>query len=75
MEALHRLRHLTARLDNLVVCLGCGLVPPPGVLECLYLRRRLRAVLLGVEDVVVGVRVEGRIEVDEVDRLILDVAP
>ena len=46
----------------------------PSVLERLNLRVGLRAVLLGEQDVVVGVGVERRVEVDQVDRLILDVA-
>src|SRR5690606_16655771 len=46
----------------------------PRVLERLDLGGGLGAVLLGEEDVVVLVGLEGRIEIDEVDGLVLDVA-
>ena len=52
--------------------LGGSRIPLPSVLEHLDLRRRLRPVLLE-EDVVVLAAVEGRIEVDEIDGLVLDV--
>ena len=45
----------------------------PGILERLDLRGGLRSVLLSKEDVVRRVRVEGRIEIDEIHRLVWDV--
>jgi hypothetical protein len=74
-ERLHRLRGLPARLcDFLEGTCGFG-VPLPGILERLDLRRSLRAVTLGEQDVVAGVGIERRIEVDEIDALIGDVSP
>jgi hypothetical protein len=49
-------------------------VPLPGVFEGVNLGAGLRAVFFGEEDVVVLPRVEGRVEIDEVDGLVLDVA-
>ena len=49
-------------------------VPLPGVLEGVNLGAGLGAVLLGEEDVVVLAGVEGRVEIDEVHRLVLNVA-
>jgi hypothetical protein len=58
-----------------LLVIGRGrLIPRPRVLEGVNLRRRLGTVL-GEQDVVAGVRVEGRIEVDEIDALVLDVPP
>ena len=50
------------------------MVPLPGVLEGADLGGGAGAVLFGEEDVVVLAAVEGRVEVDEVDGLVLDVA-
>ena len=61
--------------DVFLICSGRPFVPSPGVLERLDLRRRLRPVAFGEQHVVVGVRVERRIEVDEIDRLVGDVPP
>jgi hypothetical protein len=71
-KARIRLRHLTSRLDRFLERRRCNLVPAPGVLERLDLRRRPRAVFCE-QDVVVLVRLERRIEVDEIDGLVLDV--
>ena len=49
-------------------------VPGPGVLEGLDLGVGLGAVFFGDEDVVVGVGIEGRIEIDQIDGFIFDVA-
>ena len=57
----------------LVISCGWGLVPMPSVLERLNLCRRLLPVLGGKQDVVARVRVEGWIEVNEVNRLVFDV--
>ena len=45
-----------------------GGIPSPGVREAAHLR--WRAVALPKEDVVLGVAVEGRVEVDQVNRLV-----
>ena len=50
-------------------------VPLPGVLEGVNLGARLGAVFFGEEDVVVLAGVEGRVEIDEVNRLVADVEP
>ena len=64
----------SALLDDLLVC-GLGLdVPLPGVFEGVNLGAGLRAVFFGEEDVVVLAGVEGRIEVHEIDGLVLYVA-
>ena len=47
--------------------------PMPSVVERGDLRRRLFAALLAEEDVVGGVGVEGRVEVDQVDAFVGDV--
>jgi len=60
---------------HLLVRLCRGLVPAPGVLEGPDLRGRPGAVVLGEQDVVVLVALERRVEVDEVNRLVLDIAP
>jgi len=49
-------------------------VPLPRVLERVNLRARLRAILLRKQNVVILARIERRIEVDEIDALILDIA-
>jgi len=46
----------------------------PGVFEGFDLGVGLGAVFFGEEDVVVGVGIEGRVEVDEVDGFVVDVA-
>ena len=48
-------------------------VPRPRVLERFDLGVGLRAVLLGEQDIVVGVGVEGRVQIDQVDRFVVDV--
>ena len=58
--------------DFLVGALGVH-VPLPGVFEGHDLRGGAGAVALGEEHVVVLAAVEGRVEVDEVDGLVLDV--
>ena len=61
-------------LDQFLVGALGFLVPLPGVLEGLDLGTGAGAVLFGEEDVVVLAGVEGRVEVDEVHGLVLDVA-
>jgi hypothetical protein len=50
-----------------------GISPVPGVLERLDLRVRLLAGRRAEQDVVVGLAVERRIEIDQINRLVLDV--
>ena len=73
-NACMRLRDLAAGLDDLLVGGGRLRGPSPRVLEGLDLRGGPLAVLLREQDVVVGVRVERRVQVDEVNRLVLDVS-
>ena len=49
-------------------------VPLPCVLEGHDLRTGAGAVLFGEQDVVILAAIEGRVEVDEIDGLVLDVA-
>jgi len=49
-------------------------VPLPRVLEGRDLRRRASAVFLGEEDAVILAAIERRVEIDEVHRLVADVA-
>ena len=65
----------TALLDDLLVGAHGVNVPLPCVLEGVNLGAGLGAVFFGEEDVVVLAGVEGRIEVDEIDGLVFNVAP
>ena len=59
--------------DDILICkLGLD-APAPCVVECCDLRRGLLAAALAEQDVVGGVGVEGRVEVDEVNALVGDV--
>ncbi len=72
-ESAHGVGDATSALyDFFVGALGVH-VPLPGVFEGHDLRGGAGAVALGEEDVVVLAAVEGRVEVDEVDGLVLDV--
>jgi hypothetical protein len=74
VEGAHDVRHAVATLDQFFIdALGFG-VPLPRVLEGLNLRGGARAVLFGEQDVVVLTAVEGRVEVDEIDGFVLDLA-
>ena len=74
LEGAEGVGDAAALLDDLLVgALGVD-VPLPGVLEGVNLGTGLGAVFLGEEDVVVLAGVEGRVEIDEVDGLVLDVA-
>ena len=74
MEGAHGVGDAASALDDeFEGALGVD-VPLPGVFEGVNLGAGLRAVFFGEEDVVVLPRVEGRVEVDEVDGLVLDVA-
>lgn len=72
-EGAHGVGDASAALDNFFVgALGVQ-VPFPSVFEGHDLRGGAGAVALGEEDVVVLTAVEGRVEVDEVDRFVPDV--
>ena len=63
-----------APFDNLLISsLGVD-VPLPGVLEGANLGTGLRAVLLRKQDVIVLARVERRVKIDQVDRLVFHVS-
>ena len=72
-EGAHGFGDAATGLNDLLVGERGLLVPLPCVLEGGDLGGGARAVLLGEEDVVVLAGVEGRVEVDEIDRLIGDV--
>jgi hypothetical protein len=57
------------------ICACRAFVPSPRVAKCLDLRGGLRAVFLGKEHVITGVRIERGIEVHEVNGFVLDVTP
>ena len=74
MQALEGLGDaVVAGAEDFGVFLRGFQIPRPAILERLDLRVRLRAVLFGEEDVVVGIRVELGIEVDQVDGFVFDV--
>jgi len=64
---------LVRAADDLVVGLGRRFAPVPSVLEGLDLGVADGAGLLAEEDVVGGLGVEGRVQIDEVDRVVGDV--
>ena len=75
-EGAHRLEHVAELLRAIRHQLAVGELglhaPVPGVVEGGDLGRRLLAALFGEQDVIRGVRVERRVEVDQVDALVLD---
>ena len=73
-EGAHGVGDASALLDDVLVGAHGVDVPLPCVLEGVNLGAGLGAVFFGEEDVVVLAGVEGRIEVDEIDGLVLDVA-
>ena len=74
-EGLHRLGHLAASLDRLFIRTRRCFIPMPGIPERLDLRSRLRAVFFLKQDVVGLVAIEGRVEINQVSTLVLDIAP
>ena len=73
MEGAHGVGDAASALDDVFEgALGVE-VPLPGVFEGVNLGAGLGAVFFGEEDGVVLARVEGRVEIDEVDGLVLDV--
>jgi hypothetical protein len=72
-EGAHGVGDAAAALDDFLVG-GLGVhVPLPGIFEGHDLGAGAGAVFFGEEDVVVLAAVEGRVEVDEVDGLVLNV--
>lgn len=69
-----RLADLLAAFSHLLVGSRGGVVPVPGVFKGLELRGGFGAVVLFEEHVVGGFAVEGRVEVDDVNGLVWDVA-
>ena len=68
MEGFHHLDHrdVQAGVDELVIGLG-GVGPAPGIGEGVKLRLAYFAAGLAEENVVIGVGIERRIEIDEID--------
>ena len=75
LEGAEGVGDATALLDDLLQSTHGLVVPLPGVLEGVNLGAGLGAVLFGEEDVVVLAGVEGRVEINQINSLVLDVAP
>lgn len=73
-EGLHDVGDATATLNDFLVHGGGELVPFPSVFEGFELGGGAGAILFGEEDVVVLIAFERRVEVDEVDGFVFDVA-
>lgn len=73
-EGLHHVGDAAAALNDFFVDGGGKLVPFPRVLKGFELRGSAGAVLFGEEHVVVLIALEGRIEIDEVDGFVPDIA-
>jgi hypothetical protein len=65
---------LVPGLDCQVALPGGAIAPFPSIIKGFDLGCCLGAGLIGEEDVVTGVAVQGRVKVDQVHRLVLDVA-
>jgi hypothetical protein len=68
VERFHQLDHRDVRavVDELMICVG-GVSPAPRVGESMELRLAHLPARLAKEDVVIGVRVKRRIEIDKID--------
>jgi hypothetical protein len=68
VEGFHHLDHgdVVAGVEELMVGLG-GIGPAPSVGERMELSLAYRTTGLAKEDVVIGVRIKWRIEIDEID--------
>lgn len=73
-EGLHHVGDATASLDDFLVHGGGELVPLPRVLEGSELRGRAGAIFFGEEDVVILIAFEWRVEINEVNSLVFDIA-
>ncbi len=76
VERFHQLDHgdVRAVVDELVVGVG-GIGPSPGVSEGVELRLAYLPARFAKENVVVGVRVKWRIEIDKIDTGIRKIFP
>ena len=74
-EGLHGVGHAPAAFDDFLIRMLGVEVPLPGVLECHDLRAGARAIAFREENVIVLAAIEGRIEVNQIHRFVLDVAP
>ena len=68
LERFHQLdnRNVRTVIDEMVIGLG-GVGPAPRIGEGVELRLAYLAARLAKENVVIGVRVKGRIEIDKID--------
>ncbi len=68
VERFHQLDDCDVRagVDELMICVG-GVGPAPRVGECMELRLAYLPARLAKEDVVIGVRIKRRIEIDKID--------
>ena len=75
MEGFHHLDHrdVQAGVDELVIGLG-GVGPAPGIGEGVKLRLAYFAAGLAEENVVIDVGIERRIEIDEIDARVRELA-
>ena len=74
MEGLHDFPDLAGLEGQLLIDLLAFLIPAPGVFEGANLAGGVSAVLFVEEGVVVLGGVEGRVEIDEIDSLVFEVA-
>lgn len=72
-EGLHNLRDLPTCLHDFLIVQSCPLVPVPGIFKRFDLGSGTNPTLLSEEDVVILVRFEGRVKVDQVYGFILDI--
>ena len=75
LESTHGLGDLPASLKGFFIGPRRGLVPVPSILEGFDLGSGARAVLLLEEDIVGLIAVEGRIQIDQIHRVVGNVAP
>lgn len=72
---MHDVGHSAPALYKFLIHAKCVNVPFPRIFKCFELRSRASTVLFREEDVVVLIRIERRVEVDEINRLFFDVTP
>ena len=75
MEGLHDFPDLAGLEGQLLIDLLAFLIPAPGVFEGANLAGGVGAVLFVEEGVVVLGGVEGRVQIDEINRLVLQIPP
>jgi len=76
VEGFHHLDHghVRALVDELMISLG-GVGPAPGIGESVELRLAYFAAGLAKKDVVIGVGIKQRVEVNEIDTLVREFVP